>query len=62
MTPSDQQRKHIADDAARSENQRLETLKDLVRRYAYDVPAEEVAARIIGDAFGLPAPAGPGHS
>lgn len=62
MTPSDEQRTGIADDAERGEDQRLETLKDLVRRRAYDVPAEEVAARIIGHAVAPPAPAGQGHS
>ncbi len=61
MTPSDQQRKPVTDDVTSGEDQRLETLKDLVRRSAYDVPTEEVAARIIGDALGLPASANPGR-
>ena len=63
MTPSDKQR--TADDRRthiRVETQRLEALKDLVRRSAYSVPSEDVAARIIGHAFGLAAPARPGHS
>lgn len=62
MTPSDQQGAHMTDDATSCETQRLETLKDLVRRQAYDVPAEDVAARIIGNAVGLAAPARPGRS
>ena len=62
MTPSDPKRTRMTDDATRCETQRLETLKDLVRRRAYDVPAEDVAARIIGNAFGLAAPVGPGRS
>jgi hypothetical protein len=61
MTPSDQQRMTNADDTPRSQAQRLETLKELVRRRAYSVPSEDVAARIIGHAFGLAAPAGHGH-
>jgi hypothetical protein len=61
MTPSEQKRTRTTDRTSRGERQRLETLKDLVRRSAYDVPADEVAARIIGHAFGLPAPAGPGR-
>ena len=62
MTPSDQQRPRNADNVECGEEQRLETLKDLVRRSAYDVPADEVAARIIGHALGLAAPASPGRS
>jgi anti-sigma28 factor (negative regulator of flagellin synthesis) len=62
MTPSEQQRVRMTDDTTSSETQRLEALKDLVRRRAYDVPAEDVAARIIGNAFGLAAPARPGRS
>ena len=62
MTPSDQQRTPHTDEASRGETQRLEALKDLVRRRAYSVPSEDVAARIIGHALGGPAPAGHGHS
>jgi hypothetical protein len=62
MTPSDKQRTRMTDDATSGQDQRLETLKDLVRRSAYDVPADEVAARIIGHAFGLPSPARPSHT
>lgn len=58
MKPSDTQPPSATDDAARAESQRLETLKDLVRRSAYDVPSDELAARIIGHAFGPPAAAG----
>lgn len=58
MTTSDTQPPRPTDDTARAAEQRLETLKDLVRRSAYDVPSDEVAARIIGHAFGLPAAAG----
>ncbi len=61
MTTSDTQSPRPTDDAARAPDQRLEALKDLVRRRAYDVPSDEVAARIIGHAFGLPAVAGPGR-
>ncbi len=42
--------------------QRIETLKQLVRHSAYDVPADEVAARIIRYAFGLPMPIASGHN
>jgi hypothetical protein len=42
--------------------QRIETLKQLVRHSAYDVPADEVAARIIRYAFGLPMPIAGGHN
>jgi len=62
MTPSDKQRTHSTEKVPRGEAQRLETLKELVRRRAYSVPSEDVAARIIGNALGGPAPAGPGHS
>jgi hypothetical protein len=62
MTFSDKKGTHTTDDAERAEVQRLETLKDLVRRRAYQVPSEDVAAHIIGHAFGLAVPAGPGHS
>ena len=55
MTLSEQQPPRAADDTAHSQSQRLEALKDLVRRSAYDVPSDEVAARIIGHAIGLPA-------
>jgi hypothetical protein len=58
MTPSGQKRTQTKDHAGPGQTQRLETLKDLIRRRAYEVPAEDVAARIIGHAFGLPAPAG----
>jgi hypothetical protein len=61
MTFSDKQGTHMTD-AERAETQRLETLKDLVRRRAYDVPSEDVAARIIGHAIGRAAPAGSGHT
>ena len=42
--------------------QRIETLKQLVRHSAYDVPTDEVAARIIRYAFGLPMPVARGHN
>lgn len=61
MTPSDQQRTPSREEAPHAETQRLETLKDLVRRRAYSVPSEDVAAQIIGHALGGPAPAGHGH-
>lgn len=61
MTTSDTQPPRTTDDHARATEQRLEMLKDLVRRSAYDVPSDEVAARIIGHAFGLPAVAGTGQ-
>lgn len=59
MTPSEQKRTPGKQHAAQGRPQRLETLKDLVRQRAYEVPAEDVAARIIGHALGVPAPAGP---
>lgn len=62
MTPSESQASRMADNANNGQKQRLETLKDLVRERAYDVPSEEVAARIIGHAFGLQAPPSPGRS
>lgn len=62
MTPSDKHPSHMADESTDGQKQRLEALKDLVRRSAYDVPAEDVAARIIGNAFGLSSPARPGRS
>jgi anti-sigma28 factor (negative regulator of flagellin synthesis) len=62
MTPSDTQRTRENDDSLQVEAQRLEALKELVRRRAYSVPSEDVAARIIGHAFGVAAPAGHGHS
>ena len=62
MTPSDKQRTHTTEEVPRGEAQRLETLKELVRRRAYSVPSEDVAARIIGHALGGPAPAAPGRS
>jgi anti-sigma28 factor (negative regulator of flagellin synthesis) len=62
MTPSESKASRMADDAKNGQTQRLETLKDLVRRSAYDVPSEEVAARIIGHAFGLPAPPSPSRT
>jgi hypothetical protein len=62
MTPSDKQRTQRDDESLRVEAQRLEALKELVRRRAYSVPSEDVAARIIGHAFGVAAPAGRGHS
>jgi len=46
----------MRDDMENDREQHLETLKDLVRRSAYHVPSEEVAARIIGRAFGLQMP------
>jgi anti-sigma28 factor (negative regulator of flagellin synthesis) len=42
--------------------QRIETLKQLVRHSAYEVPADEVAARIIRYAFGLPMPIASGRN
>jgi hypothetical protein len=62
MTPSDHQRTPRTDEAPPGEAQRLEALKDLVRRRAYSVPSEDIAARIIGHALGGPAPAGHAHS
>jgi len=62
MTPSDKQRTCENDDSLQIEAQRLEALKELVRRRAYSVPSEDVAAHIIGHAFGFAAPAGRGHS
>lgn len=59
MTPSEAQASPMTDDVKNRKRQHLETLKDLVRKSAYDVPSEEVAARIIGHAFGLPAPSNP---
>jgi anti-sigma28 factor (negative regulator of flagellin synthesis) len=61
MTSSEAQASRMKDDVNKSQTQRLETLKDLVRRRAYDVPSEDVAARIIGHAFGLQAPPSPGR-
>jgi len=62
MTTSDTQASRMTDDAKNGQKQRLETLKDLVRKSAYDVPSEEVAARIIGHAFGLQAPPSPSRT
>lgn len=62
MPTSDAQASSMTDDTKNGQKQRLETLKDLVRSRAYDVPSEEVAARIIGHAFGLPAPPNPGRT
>ena len=62
MSTSEAQASRMADDAKNGQKQRLETLKDLVSRSAYDVPSEEVAARIIGHAFGLQAPPSPGRT
>lgn len=59
MTTSDKQHAPTQDDATSGQTERLETLKDLVRRSAYSVPSDELAARIIGHAFGLPSPARP---
>lgn len=62
MTPSDKQPTRMADDVTDGKDQRLEALKDLVRRRAYEVPAEDVAARIIGHALGASSPASSSHS
>ncbi len=62
MTTSDMRSDDMVDDAKDDQKQRLEALKDLVHRSAYDVPSEEVAARIIGHAIGLSSPAGSSRS
>lgn len=62
MTPAEPQASPMRDDTEDRQEQRLETLKDLVRRSAYRVPSDEVAARIIGHAFGLRAPSGGGST
>jgi hypothetical protein len=61
MTSSEARASRMTDDVTKGQTQRLETLKDLVSRRAYDVPSEDVAARIIGHAFGLQAPPNPGR-
>ncbi len=62
MSTSEPQASRMADDSNNRQAQRLETLKELVRKSAYDVPSEEVAARIIGHAIGLDAPPAPSHT
>lgn len=62
MSTPEPQASRMADDPNNGQAQRLATLKELVRKSAYAVPSEEVAARIIGHAFGLAAPRTPGHT
>jgi len=62
MSTSEPQASRMADDSNNRQAQRLETLKELVRKSAYDVPSEEVAARIIGHAIGLEARPTPSHT
>lgn len=65
MTSAEPQASRMRDDMEDMENrqeQRLETIKELVHRSAYRVPSEEVAARIIRRAFGLQAPSDSGST
>ncbi len=62
MTTSETQAPRTTQDTTNGRERRLETLKELVRKSAYDVPSEEVAARIIWHAFGLQAPPSPSRT
>ncbi len=62
MTFPDEQRSITQGPPSGATPQRIETLKQLVRHSAYDVPADEVAARIIRYAFGLPMPIARGRN